>query len=87
MAVVGPIRFKRGTSSTLPRGLGTRLGILLAGLRFVRRTRVLLGAISLDLVAVLFGGAVALLPLFARDILEVGPVGLGILRSAPAVGA
>ena len=47
----------------------------------------LLGAISLDLVAVLFGGAVALLPLFARDILGVGPVGLGVLRSAPAVGA
>ena len=66
---------------------GTRLGGLLAGLLFVRRTPVLLGAISLDLVAVLFGGAVALLPLFARDILEVGPVGLGILRSAPAVGA
>lgn len=66
---------------------GTRLGGLLAGLRFVRRTPVLLGAISLDLVAVLFGGAVALLPLFARDILEVGPAGLGVLRSAPAVGA
>ncbi len=67
--------------------LDTRLGSLLAGLRFVRRTPVLLGAISLDLVAVLFGGAVALLPLFARDILEVGVVGLGVLRSAPAVGA
>jgi hypothetical protein len=67
--------------------LGTRLGSLLAGLRFVRKTPVLFGAISLDLVAVLFGGAVALLPLFARDILEVGPVGLGVLRSAPAVGA
>jgi MFS family permease len=67
--------------------LGTRLGSLLAGLRFVRRTPVLLGAISLDLVAVLFGGAVALLPLFARDILDTGPVGLGVLRSAPAVGA
>lgn len=66
---------------------GTRLGSLLAGLLFVRRTPVLFGAISLDLVAVLFGGAVALLPLFARDILEVGPVGLGVLRSAPAVGA
>jgi MFS family permease len=66
---------------------GSRLGALLAGLRFVRRTPVLLGAISLDLVAVLFGGAVALLPLFARDVLDVGPVGLGILRSAPAVGA
>jgi MFS family permease len=67
--------------------VGTRLGALLAGLRLVRRTPVLLGAISLDLVAVLFGGAVALLPLFARDVLEVGPVGLGVLRSAPAIGA
>ncbi|MCP9488163.1 MAG: MFS transporter [Gaiellaceae bacterium MAG52_C11] len=67
--------------------VGTRLGSLLAGLRFVRRTPVLLGAISLDLVAVLFGGAVALLPLFARDVLDAGPVGLGVLRSAPAVGA
>ena len=66
---------------------GTRLGGLLAGLRFVRRSPVLLGAISLDLVAVLFGGAVALLPLFARDVLEVGPAGLGVLRSGPAVGA
>ena len=67
--------------------VGTRLGSLLAGLRFVRRSPLLLGAISLDLVAVLFGGAVALLPLFARDVLDVGPVGLGVLRSAPAVGA
>ncbi|MBA3348544.1 MAG: MFS transporter [Actinobacteria bacterium] len=67
--------------------VGTRLGSLLAGLVFVRRTPVLLGAISLDLVAVLFGGAVALLPLFARDILDAGPVGLGVLRSAPAAGA
>ena len=67
--------------------VGTRLGSLLAGLLFVRKTPVLLGAISLDLVAVLFGGAVALLPLFARDVLDVGPVGLGILRSAPAAGA
>jgi len=65
----------------------SRLEALLAGLRFVRRTPVLLGAISLDLVAVLFGGAVALLPVFARDVLDVGPVGLGLLRSAPAVGA
>jgi hypothetical protein len=60
---------------------------LLAGVRFVRRTPVLLGAITLDLVAVLFGGAMALLPLFAKSILDTGPVGLGILRSAPAVGA
>src|SRR5439155_12028788 len=60
---------------------------LLAGFRFIRRTRVLLGAITLDLFAVLFGGAVALLPVFARSILHTGPVGLGLLRSAPAVGA
>jgi len=66
---------------------GSRIASLLAGLRFVRRTPVLLGAISLDLVAVLFGGAIALLPVFARDVLDVGPVGLGVLRSAPAVGA
>ncbi len=51
------------------------------------RTQVLLGAILLDLLAVLFGGAVALLPVFARSILHVGTTGLGVLRAAPAVGA
>jgi MFS family permease len=60
---------------------------LIAGVRFVLRTRMLLGAIALDLFAVLFGGATALLPVFARSILHVGPVGLGVLRTAPAVGA
>ena len=60
---------------------------VLEGLRFVRSRPVILGAISLDLFAVLFGGAVALLPAFASDILETGPVGLGMLRTAPAVGA
>jgi MFS family permease len=60
---------------------------VLGGVRLVRRTPVLLGAISLDLFAVMFGGAVALLPVFAKDILEVGPAGLGVLRAAPAVGA
>jgi MFS family permease len=60
---------------------------VLEGLRFVRRTPILLGAILLDLLAVLFGGAVALLPVFARSILHVGPAGLGLLRAAPAVGA
>jgi MFS family permease len=60
---------------------------VLAGISFIRATPVMLGAISLDLFAVLFGGAVALLPLFARTILHTGPIGLGILRSAPAVGA
>lgn len=60
---------------------------LLAGVRYVRRHPVLLGAISLDLFAVLLGGAVALLPIFAKDILHVGPWGLGLLRGAPAAGA
>jgi MFS family permease len=60
---------------------------LVAGVRFVMRTRMLLGAIGLDLFAVLFGGATALLPVFARSILHTGPVGLGVLRSAPAFGA
>jgi MFS family permease len=63
------------------------LASLLGGVRLVRRTPVLFGAISLDLFAVLFGGAIALLPIFARDILDVGPVGLGVLRAAPAAGA
>jgi MFS family permease len=57
------------------------------GVRFVLRTRMLLGAIALDLFAVLFGGAIALAPVFAREILHVGPIGLGVLRSAPAGGA
>ena len=58
-----------------------------AGIRFVMSQPLLLGALSLDLFAVLFGGAVALLPVFAADILHVGPQGLGLLRAAPAVGA
>ncbi len=63
-----------------------RRGIL-EGVRLIRRTPVLLGAISLDLFAVFLGGAVALTPVFAQDVLHVGPIGLGLLRSAPAVGA
>ena len=59
----------------------------LEGLRFVRGSPVVFGAISLDLFAVLFGGAVALLPIFARDLLHTGPVGLGLLRAAPGIGA
>lgn len=58
-----------------------------AGLRFVFRERIILGALSLDMFSVLFGGAVALLPAYAADILHVGPAGLGLLRSAPAIGA
>jgi MFS family permease len=60
---------------------------LLAGLRFILKRPVMIGAISLDLFAVLFGGVVALLPIYAKDILDVGPQGLGLLRAAPAVGA
>jgi MFS family permease len=60
---------------------------LATGLRFVRRQPVVLGALTLDLFSVLFGGAVALLPVFAAEILYVGPEGLGILRASPAVGA
>jgi MFS family permease len=59
----------------------------LAGLRYIWSNKIVLGAISLDLFAVLFGGATALLPIYARDILMVGPLGLGALRAAPAVGA
>jgi MFS family permease len=63
------------------------LASLFAGVAFIRSRQVLFGAISLDLFAVLLGGATALLPVFARDILLTGPWGLGLLRSAPAVGA
>jgi MFS family permease len=64
-----------------------RLDGLLGGIRFIRSTKVILGAITLDLFAVLFCGSVALLPLFAKSILHTGPFGLGLLRSAIAVGA
>jgi MFS family permease len=60
---------------------------ILAGFRFISQEKVVLGAISLDLFAVLLGGAVALMPIFARDILILGPWGLGLLRAAPGIGA
>ena len=60
---------------------------LYAGVRFIRNNPAILGTISLDLFAVLLGGVTALLPIYARDILQTGPLGLGILRAAPAVGA
>lgn len=60
---------------------------LKAGVRFVFKTKAILGALTLDMVAVLFGGAIALLPVFAQDILKVGSEGFGVLRAAPAVGA
>jgi Transmembrane secretion effector len=60
---------------------------LLSGVTFVRSRPIVLGSISLDLFAVLFGGATALLPIYAGEILDVGPAGLGVMRAAPAVGA
>ncbi|MEO8279545.1 MAG: MFS transporter [Ideonella sp.] len=63
------------------------MNTLFAGIHFIWRRKVVLGAVSLDLFAVLLGGAVALLPIYAKDILHTGPWGLGLLRSAPAVGA
>ncbi|MEY8878272.1 MAG: MFS transporter [Leptothrix sp. (in: b-proteobacteria)] len=69
------------------RGLAGALDGLFGGIGFLRRQPVVLGAISLDLFAVLLGGATALLPMFAKDILHTGPVGLGLLRAAPAAGA
>lgn len=71
------------------RAIGERstLRSLAEGLTFLRRTQVILAAITLDLFAVLLGGATTLLPIFARDILRVGPTGLGLLQAAPSVGA
>jgi MFS family permease len=68
-------------------GVAATLDSLLDGARYVLRTRILLAAITLDLFAVLFGGAVALLPVYAKDILHVGPAGLGGLLAAQAIGA
>ena len=63
------------------------LEAMLVGMRYVRHARLLLGSISLDMFAVLLGGAVSLMPIFAQDILHAGARGLGVLRGAPAVGA
>jgi MFS family permease len=68
-------------------GETTTLGSLLEGVRFLKSTQIILAAITLDMFAVLLGGATALLPIYARDILHVGPTGLGWLRAAPSIGA
>ena len=60
---------------------------LFAGFKFIQSNPAILGTLSLDLFAVLLGGATTLLPIYARDILQTGPLGLGLLRSAPALGA
>jgi MFS family permease len=72
-----------GVSERKPFSVAT----LFAGFAYIRRRPILMGAISLDLFAVLLGGVTALLPIYARDILDAGPWALGVLRSAPAVGA
>ena len=87
--------FTIGITLVLPLKYGHRpmpyerptFGSLLAGVAFISQRKVLLGAVSLDLFAVLLGGATALLPIFAKDILHVGAWGLGLLRGAPAIGA
>lgn len=76
-----------GRRLALDKIAASRLARVKEGIAFVRNRPVVLGAISLDLFAVLLGGATALLPAFARDILHTGPEGLGLLRSAPAIGA
>jgi MFS family permease len=83
VAVVAMRPVVRSLVTTEPPGWNS----LVAGVRFIARTRMLLGAISLDLFGVLLGDSIALAPVFARSILHVGPIGLGVLRTAPSVGA
>ena len=83
MVLMGQVRVQ---AAQRPRGIA-RPGVLLDGLRYLWRAKMTLGAISLDMFAVLLGGAVALMPVFAKDILGVGATGLGILRGAPGTGA
>jgi MFS family permease len=77
----------RGRRAKRPASTLTPFERVKEGVRFVRHRPVIFGAISLDLFAVLLGGATALLPVYAKDILHTGPIGLGLLRSAPAIGA
>jgi len=81
--LVGTMKLARAVEAREPPSIGA----LFEGVRFVRGNPTILGTISLDLFAVLLGGATALLPIYARDILHTGPWGLGVLRGAPAVGA
>jgi MFS family permease len=76
----------KGQNQAKPGSVPT-LQTMFGGIAYIRQNRVVLGAISLDLFATLLGGTTALLPIYARDILETGPSGLGMLRAAPAVGA
>jgi MFS family permease len=82
-AFIGMMQMERAPRATGPMSLGTLMG----GFRLVLGDRVILGTIGLDMCVVLLAGAGALFPIFARDVLETGPWGLGLLRAAPAVGA
>jgi MFS family permease len=84
-AVLSMVRIKPETKSRPREQFSPRA--VLAGLRYIWRQKLILGSISLDLFAVMLGGAVALLPVYAREILKTGPWGLGLLRCAPGVGA
>lgn len=81
LALIGPTTQERAAADDPP------LRQMAEGFRYVRRNRIVLGAISLDLFAVLAAGVTAMLPIYARDVLDAGSVGLGLLRAAPAVGA
>lgn len=85
--LVGALLLLRSKQTEFDRNGETPIESIRAGLSFVRRSQVILGAITLDMFAVLFGGATFLLPVFAEDILHVGADGLGILRAAPSIGA
>ncbi len=83
MILVGSLHVRPGRMEH--RAISTE--VILAGFRYVWKSKLLLGSISLDLFVVLLGGATALLPIFAHDLLRTGPQGLGALRAAPALGA
>jgi MFS family permease len=86
VAIRGDAGMRASATALKPREKMT-LESLVAGMKFVKKTKVVLAALTLDLFAVLLGGATALLPIFAKDILHVGPNGLGWLRAAPSIGA
>jgi MFS family permease len=87
ISTIKPVRAKVSANAGQGEAKLSEGADFLEGIRFVLRRRSVLGAISLDLFAVLFGGATALLPVYASDVLHIGPAGLGILRTAPGVGA
>ncbi len=87
LAIVVTVAAMNIAANPSPRSDPAALRRVFAGIAYIRKKQLLLGAISLDLFAVLLGGVTALLPVYARDILFVGPEGLGLMRSAPAIGA